>query len=90
MADCVRYFVSGRVQGVSFRASARDQALRLGLDGYVRNLADGRVEVLACGDEEALRSLEEWLWSGPPAADVDDVGSRSEGGADAPSGFLVR
>ena len=90
MAACMRYFVSGRVQGVSFRASARNQAARLGLDGYVRNLSDGRVEVLARGDEEALRSLEEWLWTGPPAADVNGVESRSEGGADAPSGFLIR
>ncbi len=90
MAACVRYFVSGLVQGVSFRASARHQAARLGLDGYARNLSDGRVEVLACGDQEALRSLEEWLWSGPPAAKVDDVESRCEQGADAPSGFLIR
>ncbi len=70
---CRRYVVSGRVQGVFFRASTRRQAEALGLTGYARNLADGRVEVLACGTRERLRELEVWLWEGPPSADVRDV-----------------
>jgi len=70
---CVRYIVSGRVQGVFFRASARDQAVRLGLDGYARNLADGSVEVLACGREAAIAELERWLHQGPPLARVTSV-----------------
>jgi acylphosphatase len=70
---CARFHVSGRVQGVFFRASTRQEALRLGLRGYARNLADGRVEVVACGSAEAVGELERWLWQGPPAARVDDV-----------------
>jgi acylphosphatase len=61
------------VQGVYFRAATREQALRLGLTGHARNLPDGRVEVVACGDPEALESLRAWLWSGPPQARVATV-----------------
>ncbi len=67
----LRCLVSGRVQGVFFRASTREQALRLGLTGYARNLPDGRVEVLACGDDAALAVLRDWLFRGPPGAIVD-------------------
>jgi acylphosphatase len=66
-----RFFVEGRVQGVFFRASARQQAEALGLRGYARNLHDGRVEVLAVGDVQAVERLEHWLKQGPPAARVD-------------------
>lgn len=69
----VRFLVSGRVQGVFFRASTRDEALRLGLAGSASNLPDGRVEVIASGSEAALSALERWLWRGPPSARVDDV-----------------
>lgn len=70
---CARFVVSGRVQGVFFRASTRTQAMRLGLNGYAKNLADGCVEVLACGDDAALDELQRWLRIGPPAASVDSV-----------------
>jgi len=73
MTAAARFFVSGRVQGVFYRASAREQALGLGLSGYARNLSDGRVEVLAGGDPAALDALERWLWQGPPAASVAAV-----------------
>ena len=66
-----RFFVAGRVQGVCFRAGTRQEALRLGLRGYARNLADGRVEVLAAGDEAALEELATWLRQGPPLARVE-------------------
>ena len=66
-----RFFVEGVVQGVFFRASARREALQLGLRGYARNLADGRVEVLAVGDVQALERMAEWLKDGPPHARVD-------------------
>jgi len=69
----MRFIVSGRVQGVFFRASTRDEAERLGLSGSANNLADGRVEVVAGGSDTALDALERWLWKGPPSARVDDV-----------------
>ncbi|HEY0180943.1 MAG TPA: acylphosphatase [Dokdonella sp.] len=68
-----RFFVCGRVQGVCFRASTQARARELGLTGYAANLADGRVEVVACGADDALERLHEWLHGGPPAARVDDV-----------------
>jgi acylphosphatase len=68
-----RFHVSGHVQGVFFRASTRDQALRLGLRGYARNLPDGRVEVLAVGEADAIDALARWLHEGPPMARVDAV-----------------
>lgn len=68
-----RFFVSGRVQGVFFRASTRDEALRLGLRGYASNLRDGRVEVYAEGDDDALDRLEQWLRHGPPLARVEKL-----------------
>lgn len=68
-----RCYVSGRVQGVFYRASARQRADTLGLTGYARNLADGRVEVLACGDPAAVAAFCAWLWEGSPAATVTEV-----------------
>ena len=68
-----RCYVSGRVQGVFYRASTRERAQQLGCRGYARNLADGRVEVLAVGEPAAVDALVEWLWRGPPAAHVQDV-----------------
>jgi acylphosphatase len=65
--------VSGRVQGVYYRASTAAEARRLGVTGYARNLADGRVEVLACGEPASVTALCEWLWQGPRAARVADV-----------------
>ena len=68
-----RFLIVGKVQGVWFRASTRDEALRLDLRGYASNLADGRVEVLAMGDAEAIEQLSNWLQHGPPLARVDAV-----------------
>lgn len=68
-----RFIISGRIQGVFFRASAREQALALGLTGHAINLDDGRVEVLASGAGEAIDMLEAWLHQGSPAARVDKV-----------------
>ena len=61
------------MQGVFYRASAREQALELGLTGYAKNLPDGRVEVLAFGSLASLDALEAWLRIGPPAAKVSEV-----------------
>jgi acylphosphatase len=68
-----RCYVSGRVQGVFYRASTRQRAQELGCRGYARNLPDGSVEVLAVGERAAVDELIAWLWQGPPAAHVTDV-----------------
>ena len=70
---CIRCRVFGKVQGVFFRASTQKIATELGLVGYAKNRPDGSVEVLACGDKQALESLNEWLWVGPAYAKVIDV-----------------
>ena len=68
-----RFLVSGRVQGVWFRAATRERALALRLQGFARNLADGGVEVVATGADVAIDELEHWLWQGPPLAKVSKV-----------------
>lgn len=70
---CIHCFISGRVQGVWFRASTQNEAKELGLTGWARNLPDGRVEILACGDRDKLEVLHQWLHQGPERADVKDV-----------------
>ena len=70
---CRRCLISGRVQGVFFRASTARKAIGLGVTGHAVNLPDGRVEVMACGPIENVQALCEWLKSGPPAARVDTL-----------------
>jgi acylphosphatase len=88
----VRFLVSGRVQGVFYRASTVKEASRLALDGYARNLADGRVEVLARGDRAHVDALERWLRKGPPLARVDAVQREDAAGDvdDFPQPFAIR
>lgn len=69
----VRCLVSGKVQGVFYRASARHQAQSMGISGYARNLPDGRVEVLACGTPESVDQFRGWLARGPDGANVTSV-----------------
>ncbi|HTT07474.1 MAG TPA: acylphosphatase [Gammaproteobacteria bacterium] len=79
---CVRCVVSGRVQGVFFRAAARDEARRLGLTGWVRNMIGGRVELNASGPHAAVDAFIAWLHRGPPAARVtavDVIAAEDEG-----------
>lgn len=90
MIICKRCFVSGRVQGVFYRASTAERARALGITGYARNLADGRVELLACGEEAAVKELCEWLWQGPPAAQVEAVEISDAGEVEAPADFRAR
>lgn len=66
-------FISGRVQGVFFRANTRKKALDLGLTGWVKNLRDGRVEAVFEGDESAVKKIVEWCHKGPPHAKVTNV-----------------
>jgi len=70
---CIHCYVSGQVQGVWFRASTKDQAHSLALSGWARNLPDGRVEVMACGERQQLETLYAWLKIGPARAKVTDV-----------------
>lgn len=73
MKKRVRLFISGRVQGVYYRANTCEAARRLGLTGWARNLPDGRVEVLAEGEEEQINQLISWCHKGPPGAIVRNV-----------------
>ncbi|HYC08409.1 MAG TPA: acylphosphatase [Steroidobacteraceae bacterium] len=70
---CKRCLVGGRVQGVYYRATAARRAHELGLRGYARNLPDGRVEVLACGDDVSVSAFVKWLWIGSSASKVTSV-----------------
>lgn len=66
-------YVSGRVQGVFFRAFTKENADALGLNGFVKNLDDGRVEVIVEGNEEKIEQLIEKIKQGPPRAKIDDI-----------------
>lgn len=65
--------LSGKVQGVYFRASSQQMAIELGLSGYARNLADGGVEVMDSGDKNNVNKILEWLTHGPSEAEVDKI-----------------
>ncbi|MFL2547381.1 MAG: acylphosphatase [Candidatus Rariloculaceae bacterium] len=84
----VRCLVSGRVQGVWYRATAEKQALRLGLRGSARNLPDGQVEVIAAGAPGPVAEYCGWLWEGPAGAKVSGV-VVSEWTGEVPAGFAV-
>ncbi len=90
MPRAIRCLISGRVQGVNFRAAAQGRANELGLTGWARNLADGRVEVVAAGPDEAVDAFRTWLDEGPPAARVERVETAETDPGSAPSTFAVR
>lgn len=70
---CMHYYIIGKVQGVFFRASTKIQADQLGITGWVRNLPDGSVEVLACGHQDSVQQLHTWLKHGPDLAVVNQL-----------------
>jgi acylphosphatase len=82
---CRRSFVSGRVQGVFYRATCVRKAQSLGLTGIAKNLPDGRVEVLACGEQASVEQFVAWLWEGSQASNVTDVATTEEDPARAPT-----
>ncbi len=84
-----RIFISGRVQGVWFRESCREEAVALGVTGWVRNLADGRVEAVLVGPEAAVERVVQWCHQGPARAHVDRVEVQVEEPI-GESGFHVR
>ncbi|MFW6003530.1 MAG: acylphosphatase [Halanaeroarchaeum sp.] len=82
-------YVTGTVQGVYYRATTRDEARSRGVDGWVKNLPDGRVEAVFEGDEDRVEAMVEWCYEGSPAATVDaiDVEFESPAGLE---GFEIR
>ncbi len=91
MTDRIRahVFVSGTVQGVFYRATTRDTARERGIDGWVKNLADGRVEAVFEGPEDDVEAMVEWCHEGSPAADVDDVSAEYDD-PEGLEGFEIR
>lgn len=86
----VHLVITGRVQGVWYRASARNEGERLGLTGFVTNRDDGGVEVIAEGPRETLEAFVAWCRRGPPAARVDDVRAEWSDGTGEFAAFAVR
>jgi acylphosphatase len=83
-------YVSGEVQGVFFRDSARERAEQLGLAGWVRNIPDGRVEALFEGPSERVREMVRWCEEGPSHAEVESVEAEFEASRGDLTGFEVR
>jgi acylphosphatase len=85
-----RVVVSGRVQGVCFRAATREIAARWGVCGFVRNLPDGRVEAVLQGDREAVERIVAFMREGPPGAYVEEADVEWRPSSEAWNGFIVR
>ena len=85
----VEILVGGKVQGVFYRQSTREKAMELGITGYVENLANGHVRVIATGEDDKLEALYQWCRSGPPEAKVDYI-SRTTIPTRRFEGFSVR
>jgi acylphosphatase len=90
MIRCMKCWVSGKVQGVWYRGNTQNQAQMLDITGYAHNLPDGRVEVLACGEAEAVEALKQWLWQGPTMAQVNDVQCEEIQLESPPTEFSIR
>ncbi len=90
MTECLHIIVKGRVQGVYFRAYTQKQAAKLKLSGFVKNLADGNVEIVASGEADALRELVAWCHKGPMLAKVSEVIASPYPGNAIFHGFEIR
>jgi len=91
MTRIVRHvFISGRVQGVCFRHYTRKTAQAYGVDGWVRNLTDGRVEALFSGEKEGVEATLAWCHEGPEIARVDAVEVQEEAPSYSETGFKIR
>ncbi|HYT65385.1 MAG TPA: acylphosphatase [Vicinamibacterales bacterium] len=90
MKEARRYVIAGRVQGVGFRWFAHDAAAREGLHGWVRNLADGSVEIVVEGDRESIDRLEAAVRRGPPAARVERIDVELMAPEGRVTGFEIR
>lgn len=90
MSHARHYRVTGRVQGVGFRAATQAKAREIGLAGWVRNCPDGSVELVARGSADAVEALATWLQHGPAAARVDQVEQAgAPGDSDWPTPFAI-
>jgi acylphosphatase len=85
-----RYLITGRVQGVGFRYFTQRVAVQHDISGWVRNSPDGRVEVEAEGDADAMHQFERQISTGPPGAHVDHVGTTEVAAGPVHSGFSIR
>lgn len=83
-------YISGDVQGVAFRDSTRQKAEELDLNGWVKNMPDGRVEALFEGPANAVQEMLDWCKEGPSQATVEDVDAEHESSEEDPEGFEVR
>lgn len=90
MTQDLHLYISGHVQGVAYRANAAAMAMRLGVVGWVANLKDGRVELLAQGEEKPLKSLLAWAHTGPSQARVDHVEAHWPDRREIFSSFQIR
>ena len=90
MRSARRYVIAGRVQGVGFRWFTHDAAAREGVHGWVRNLADGRVEVVAEGESESIQRFEAAVRRGPASARVETVETEEHAPAGRTTGFEIR
>ena len=86
----VHGLVTGRVQGVFYRASLAEEAQRLNLTGYVKNLADGRVEYVVTGDEKVVDELVAWSRRGPLLAKITDLAISEYKGGEGFANFQIR
>lgn len=87
--SCVRLIITGRVQGVGYRAAFARKAAELELDGWVRNRRDGTVEALVAGDADAVRQIIDWSWQGPRMARVTAVAVTAENATIVANGFDI-
>lgn len=86
----IHVFISGRVQGVFFRAHTAEKARQLGLVGWVRNTDDGRVEAVFEGPKEKVEEMIKWCWQGPPSSKVEKVSEVPEVSKEELEGFEIR
>jgi len=90
MNSCVHVIISGRVQGVWFRASTKQKAEQLGLYGWVKNTSEGNVEAVFEGDENLVKEMIEWCHRGPPLAKVVNVEVKNQEPTNGFDSFSVR
>ena len=90
MKSNVHVIISGRVQGVWFRASTKQKAEQLGLDGWVRNTSEGNVEAVFEGDENLVQEMLDWCHHGPPLANVENVDVKNQEPTNGFDGFFIK